>query len=40
VVCVGSTTAAALGHHGLTAVVATRGDAEGVAAAVAGALRG
>ncbi|MGA3183536.1 MAG: uroporphyrinogen-III synthase [Candidatus Dormibacteria bacterium] len=40
VVCVGSTTAAALGRHGLTAVVATRGDAEGVAAAVAGALRG
>jgi uroporphyrinogen-III synthase len=39
VVCVGSTTAAALRRHGLTAVVATRGDAEGVAAAVAGALR-
>jgi uroporphyrinogen III methyltransferase/synthase len=38
-VCVGSTTAAALQRHGLTPVVATRGDAEGVAAAVAGALR-
>ncbi len=40
VVCVGSTTAAALRRHGLTPAVATRGDAEGVAAAVAGALRG
>jgi uroporphyrinogen III methyltransferase/synthase len=39
-VCVGNTTAAALRRHGLTPVVATRGDAEGVAAAVASALRG
>jgi uroporphyrinogen III methyltransferase/synthase len=39
VVCVGTTTAEALRRHGLTPVVATRGDAEGVAAAVAGALR-
>jgi uroporphyrinogen III methyltransferase/synthase len=39
VVCVGSTTAAALRRHGLTPVVAGRGDAEGVAAAVAGSLR-
>jgi uroporphyrinogen-III synthase len=39
VVCVGNTTAAALRRHGLSPVVATRGDAEGVAAAVAGALR-
>jgi len=39
VVCVGSTTAAALRRHGLTPVVAPRGDAEGVAAAVASALR-
>jgi uroporphyrinogen-III synthase len=38
-VCVGSTTAAALRRHRLTPVVASRGDAEGVAAAVAGALR-
>jgi uroporphyrinogen-III synthase len=40
VVCVGKTTAAALSRHGLSPVVAARGDAEGVAAAVAGALRG
>ena len=39
VVCVGKTTAAALRRHGLSPVVAARGDAEGVAAAVAGALR-
>jgi len=39
VVCVGTTTAEALRRHGLTPVVATRGDAEGVAAAVAAALR-
>jgi uroporphyrinogen III methyltransferase/synthase len=38
VVCVGQTTAAALRRHGLNPVVASRGDAEGVAAAVAGAL--
>jgi uroporphyrinogen-III synthase len=38
-VCIGGTTAAALRSHGFTPVVAGRGDAEGVAAAVAGALR-
>jgi uroporphyrinogen III methyltransferase/synthase len=39
VVCVGGTTEAALLRHGVTPVVAARGDAEGVAAAVAGAFR-
>jgi uroporphyrinogen-III synthase len=39
VVCVGGTTADTLRRHGITPVVAGRGDAEGVAAAVAGALR-
>jgi uroporphyrinogen III methyltransferase/synthase len=39
VVCVGSTTAATLRGHGVTPVTAGRGDADGVAAAVAVALR-
>jgi uroporphyrinogen-III synthase len=39
VVCVGRTTAASLRSHGVSAVIAGRGDAEGVAAAVAVALR-
>ena len=39
VVCMGGTTATALHRHGVLPVVAARGDAAGVAAAVAGALR-
>ncbi len=39
VVCVGATTAEALRSRGISPVTAGRGDAEGVAAAVAGALR-
>ena len=39
VVCAGETTATALHRHGILPVVAARGDAAGVAAAVAGALR-
>jgi uroporphyrinogen III methyltransferase/synthase len=39
VVCVGDTTATALRRRGIEPVVAARGDAAGVAAAVAGALR-
>ncbi|HAW11268.1 MAG TPA: hypothetical protein DCX12_09460 [Chloroflexi bacterium] len=39
VVCVGGTTATAVRRHGILPVVAVRGDAAGVAAAVARALR-
>jgi len=39
VICVGDTTATALRRHGIQPVVAARGDAAGVAVAVAAALR-